>query len=73
MVYAVIMKTNTQTLVFDSMRNDFGFDFVIRETISPNYSYRIFSFSYDISMYTVRASLNKDIAKSLSYEDIYIW
>ena len=68
MVYASITEMDSTTRIYDDMSNDFEYDFVLEGKFLGDFSYRIMSFSYDISMYPVRISVNDEIAKSLGYE-----
>lgn len=68
MVYADIEEMDSSTKIYDNMSNDFEYDFVLIGKFLGDFSYRIMSFSYDISMYPVRISVNDEIAKSLKYE-----
>jgi len=68
MVYAYIKEMDSGTRIYDDMKNDFEYDFVLGGKFLDDFSYRIMSFSYDISMYPVRISVNDEIAKSLKYE-----
>jgi len=68
MVYAYIKEMDPYTSIHDSMQNDFQYDVVLAGKFLDDFSYRIMSFSYDISMYPVRISVNDEIAKSLGSE-----
>lgn len=53
----------------DFMKKDFNFNYELKGKYLDNYSYRIFSIHYNISIYPLIILLNEEIAYDIGLED----
>lgn len=54
--------------ILDSIMEDFYYGFFIKSRFMDDYSYRVFTIAYNISMYPLYISLDSDIANELQLD-----
>lgn len=68
LVYAEVIQLDPLQAHVESMKNDFSYGFYIKGKFLTNYSYRVLSFSHDITFYPIELNVDSEIKKELNIE-----
>jgi hypothetical protein len=69
MVLAMVSRMGNRAAIMNDHENDFKFSFLMKGKFLRNYSFKVFDFSHDITMYPIKMSLDELIAHELNVDE----
>ncbi|MGB2809942.1 MAG: hypothetical protein WBC22_19535 [Sedimentisphaerales bacterium] len=70
LVYAVVDELHQIYARREGIANPFAFSFSLRGNFLENYSFKVLSFSHDITAYPVLMNINSEIATEIGIQDV---
>lgn len=72
MVYAKVTELGIIDASIDHINNTFIYGFYLTAKFLPDYSYKVLSFSHDITLYPVKLNINSEIRNEIDIKSIVI-
>lgn len=72
LVYAEVAELSASQSIHDGLRDDFCYGFYLKGKFLENYSFKVLSFSHDITFYPARLNIDSGIKEELRITDLFV-